>query len=86
MSDKIAGLDKEVYRLNAQKEKLTESISSLVSYMWSEYEMSLTDAKALRDDSFDDIGELKRSIAQVKDGIKKRDGNIIRLAQTIKED
>ena len=71
MSDKIAGLDKEVYRLNAQKEKLTESISSLVSYMWSEYEMSLTDAKALRDDSFDDIGELKRSIAQVKDGIKK---------------
>ena len=71
MSDKIAGLDKEVYRLNAQKEKLTESISSLVSYMWSEYEMSLTDAKALRDDSFDDIGELKRSIAQVKEGIKK---------------
>ncbi len=71
MSDKIAGLDKEVYRLNAQKEKLTESISSLVSYMWSEYEMSLTDAKALRDDSFDDISELKRSIAQVKDGIKK---------------
>ncbi len=71
MSDKIASLDKEVYRLNAQKEKLTESISSLVSYMWSEYEMSLTDAKAFRDDSFDDIGELKRSIAQVKDGIKK---------------
>ena len=35
----MSALDKEVYRLNAQKEKLEESMENQVNYMWNEYEL-----------------------------------------------
>lgn len=71
LSDKISGLDKEVFRLNSQKEKLTESIDSLTGYMWNEYELSLRDARELRDESMTDLSEIKRNVTEVKDKIKK---------------
>ena len=39
LSEKMAGLDKEVYRLNAQREKLQDMTESQINYMWDEYEM-----------------------------------------------
>ncbi len=36
----MSALDKEVYRLNAQKEKLEESMENQVNYMWNEYELT----------------------------------------------
>ncbi|MCQ2540880.1 MAG: chromosome segregation protein SMC [Lachnospiraceae bacterium] len=71
LSDKISGLDKEVFRLNSQKEKLTDSINGLTGYMWNEYELSLRDAMALRDESMTDIVLLKRNVAEIKDKIKR---------------
>jgi len=71
LSDKISGLDKEVFRLNSQKEKLTESIDSLTGYMWNEYEISIRDAMALRDETMTDLVVIKRSVAEVKDKIKR---------------
>ena len=44
----MTALDKEVYRLNAQKERLEESIEAKINYMWNEYEITLSDAAALR--------------------------------------
>ena len=44
----MSALDKEVYRLNAQKEKLEESMENQVNYMWNEYELTLRDAAQLR--------------------------------------
>ena len=37
LSEKMAGLDKEVYRLNAQREKLQDMTESQINYMWDEY-------------------------------------------------
>ncbi len=71
LAEKIAGLDKESFRLNAQLEKLREDMESLNNYMWAEYEISLRDAEALKDETLNDITFLKRSIAEVKDGIKR---------------
>ena len=71
MSDDIAALDKEVYRLTAQRDKLNESIAAMTSYMWNEYEMSLTDAKALKDEALNDLTLLKRNVAELKDKIKR---------------
>ena len=71
MNDDINSLDKEVYRLTAQRDKLNESIASMTSYMWNEYEMCLTDAKALKDDTLNDLTVLKRSVAELKDKIKR---------------
>ena len=71
LNDTITSLDKEVYRLSAQKDKLTETITGLTSYMWSEYEISLQDAKSLREENMNDLSEIKRNVSSVKDRIKR---------------
>lgn len=45
LSERISALDKEDFRLKAQKEKLTEAIDSNTRYMWDEYELTITSAK-----------------------------------------
>jgi len=71
IADKKNALDKEVYRLNAQKEKLEESIESQINYMWSEYEITLNSASDLRNEAFNDIPTMKKQIVEIKDDIKK---------------
>ena len=71
LSEKMNSLDKEVYRLNAQKEKLEESIESQINYMWDEYEITLSDAASLRDESMTELPAMKREISSLKDQIKK---------------
>ncbi len=71
LAQRMSVLDKEVYRLNAQKERFEESIESHINYMWDEYEITLSDASNLRDESMTDLPAMKRSIAALKEGIKK---------------
>ena len=75
LASKISALDKEVYRLNAQKEKQEESMEAHINYMWNEYEITLSDAAALRDETMTDLSAMKRDIATLKDEIKKL-GNV----------
>ena len=71
LADRMTALDKEVYRLNAQKEKLEESIESHINYMWDEYEITLSDAAALRSEELTDLPAMKKEIASLKEQIKK---------------
>ena len=71
LSGQMSGLDKEVYRLNAQKERLEESIESQINYMWNEYEITLSDAASMRKEELTDLAAMKRDIAALKDEIKK---------------
>lgn len=71
MSERMGALDKEVYRLNAQKERLEESVESQINYMWDEYEITLTDAAGLRNEEMDDLPAMKKQISALKDEIKK---------------
>ncbi len=71
MSERIANLDKEAYRLGAQKEKYEESIEAHINYMWDEYEMTLTDAQSFRNEEMTDLPAMKRQISALKDQIKK---------------
>lgn len=71
MAGHISALDKEVYRLNVQKEKHEEAVSSYINYMWEEYEITLHDAAGLRDEELTDLTAMKRDIAAIKDAIKK---------------
>ncbi len=71
LAERMTALDKEVYRLNAQKEKLEESIESQINYMWDEYEITLSDAASLRDESMTELSAMKREISSLKDQIKK---------------
>ncbi len=71
LADRMTALDKEVYRLNAQKEKLEESIESHINYMWDEYEITLSDAAALRSEELTDLPAMKKEIVSLKEQIKK---------------
>ena len=71
LSEQKSGLDKEVYRLNAQREKLEGALESQINYMWDEYEITLTDAASLRDETLTDLPEMKREISSLKDQIRK---------------
>lgn len=71
LAEKLSGLDKEVYRLNAQKEKLEEDLESQINYMWDEYEITLSAAGELRDETMTDLAAMKKEISSLKDQIRK---------------
>ena len=71
LSKKINSLDKEVMRLTSQKEKVEEDQEKLISYMWAEYEITLSVAADMRNESYNDPTELRKKIYDVKDAIKR---------------
>lgn len=71
LSQRMTALDKEVYRLNAQKERMEESIESQINYMWDEYEITLSDAEGLKNEEMTDLPAMKREIGNLKDAIRK---------------
>ncbi|MEE3420296.1 MAG: chromosome segregation protein SMC [Lachnospiraceae bacterium] len=70
LSDRLNKLDRELYRLNSQKDRLEEQREQKISYMWQEYEMTPSEirAYALQEDHRDrntlkkDIGSMKGKI------------------------
>lgn len=71
LAKRMTDLDKEVYRLNSQKERMEESIESQINYMWNEYEITLSDADSLKDEAMNDLPAMKKDISTLKDEIRK---------------
>jgi len=71
LSVQMNGLDKEVYRLNAQRERFEESIENQINYMWDEYEITLSDAASMRNPEMTDLSAMKKEISALKDQIRK---------------
>lgn len=70
LNEKLSALDKEIFRLNAQKEKLEESNESQINYMWNEYELTYSAALELKDDSLENSSEMKKHISSLKSEIR----------------
>ncbi len=70
LSEKIAGLEKASYKLNAAIEKNTEKSDNLNNYMWEEYELTYTSALELKDTAMTELSSLKKEITAVKTKIK----------------
>ena len=70
LSEQIHALDKESVRLHNRRERLQEDVDNRVAYMWTEYEITLSDAVKLRDEELSDIAVLKKEIAEIKARIK----------------
>ena len=68
LTKRITDLEKEVMRLQTQREKLGEIIDASITYIWEEYRLTVTTAEEYRDINFKtstarkDIGECKASI------------------------
>ena len=63
-------LDRELFRLQAQKEKLTERMEQQINYMWEEYELTYSTAEQLKDESLTSIQEMKKQIDRLKGEIR----------------
>ncbi len=70
ISGEISRLDKEAFRLQNQREKLSERLENYVNYMWSEYELTYSGAEALRDESAGSLPELKKRLEELKAAIR----------------
>ena len=71
LSKKLNALDKEVLRLSSNKERIEEEQEKLVSYMWAEYEITLSAASDMRNESLTDPVKIRKNIYDIKDSIKK---------------
>lgn len=70
ISNIITDLDKELFRINARKEKLEESNEKLVNYMWDEYELTYSVALEQRNEEMTNLVEMKKTISSLKQEIK----------------
>ncbi len=70
LSGRISRLDKELFRLQSQKEKQEEKLESLVNYMWSEYELTLTMAAPMRSPELSSLSDIKKRVEELKTAIR----------------
>ena len=70
LTERISRLDKELFRLQSQKEKLDEKMEHHINYMWSEYELTLTTAEPLRNPDLTVLSEIRKRIDELKNSIR----------------
>ncbi len=70
LSGRLALLDREEFRLQSQKERLSERLEAQASYMWSEYELTRSTAAALREESLTSVPAMKKEIESLKGRIR----------------
>lgn len=75
LSKIMSELDKEIFRLNNQREKLESSGESLTAYMWDEYELTRHAAMDMKSEEFDNAAELKKLVSDVREEIRRL-GNV----------
>ena len=71
----MAELDKELFRLESQKEDCEEASEKQMNYMWEEYEITYNGALKLRDETLTDRAFMKKQILFLKGEIRKL-GNV----------
>lgn len=70
LSENIARLDKDLFRLQNQKEKLIDQINAQISYLWEEYELTPSAAIELKEEIFSNLIQNKKEILELKNKIK----------------
>ena len=71
LTDKMNGLDKELYRLRSQEERQKADKESLTNYIWNEYELTLHNAGHFRDESLGGLKELRQRAFSLRDEIRR---------------
>lgn len=69
-SERVSLLDRDIYRLKGQIEKLEERISERTNYMWNEYELTYNSSLELRTDVGMSLNDIRANIAALKSKIK----------------
>ncbi len=70
LSKTATSLDKELFRLQSQREKLEEQLDSQTHYMWEEYQLTYTQACDLRKDTYDNPTLNRKAVYELKAKIR----------------
>ena len=70
LSRHMSSLDKEIVRLEGQKENYETAVEKQIDYMWEEYELTYNQAKELRDRNLTDLSRMKKRIQELKNEIR----------------
>ena len=70
LTARISALDKDIFRIQSQKEKLEERLETLTDYMWSEYEMTYSAASEFRREEYTSLPQIKKLADGLKSQIK----------------
>ncbi len=70
LSGRMSHLDKDVYRLQGQLEKLEEQLESQTRYMWEEYELTYTAATEFRSPEIENATLNRKNIYELKAKIR----------------
>ena len=70
ISNHINELDKEIYRLSSQKEKLEDANEKQVNYMWDEYEITYSVALTMKNEELNNLAAIKKNISALKGEIR----------------
>lgn len=75
LSARISALDKENFRLEAQKEKCQERREEQINYIWNEYNLTPSETEKLRSAEAGDYGAMKKQASRLRTEIKEL-GNV----------
>ncbi len=70
LSAHVADLDKEIFRLDSQKENYGESMDKQVGYMWDEYEITPGQAQDMRDPNLTELSKMRRRTQELRNEIR----------------
>lgn len=70
LNKNITALEKEVMRLNTQKDRIEEEQENRIGYMWNEYQITLSSAGEMRNEAYNDVSGIRKSIKELRDGIR----------------
>lgn len=65
-----AALDKELFRLNGQREKQEELLEGRIQYLWTEYELIPSEAEKMRKEEYKDLSLIRRQAGELRNQIK----------------
>ena len=71
MMERVSGYDKEIYRLESQRDGRKQKKKELLDYMWENYEITYHQAKKRIDlDETESLSKIKETIGELKNQIK----------------
>ncbi len=88
LSEEKARLDKEVFRLSELAGKAEETIERQINYLWSEYELTPSQAMELKDETMTDLPAMRNRADELKKQIRSLGSvnvNAIQEYQEVKE-
>lgn len=65
-----AALDKELFRLNGQREKQEEILDGRIQHLWTEYELIPSEAEKMRQEEYKDLSSIRRTAGDLRSQIR----------------